>query len=148
MKRFFILICTLFVVVAASAQHSRKIGDIITINGRQGIVFSTSADGKHGKVLSIDRTSLKWDDCNAWCAHLGKGWRLPTKNELKEVYANKDIIEAAFVAAGLQTFSEYERYWSSDVVFEINAWTVRMDDGLCYDFKKDYELSVRAVSAF
>ncbi len=29
---------------------------------------------------------MNWDDANKACKSLGKGWRLPTKNELRALY--------------------------------------------------------------
>jgi len=35
---------------------------------------------------------LSWDDATIACSNLGKGWRLPTKNELNILYKNKTKI--------------------------------------------------------
>ena len=63
MKRLFTLFATLFVFVAVVAQPATdvqsnyQIGDIVTINGVQGIVFQTSPNVK---IVSMVETSLKW----------------------------------------------------------------------------------------
>ena len=46
---------------------------------------------------------MTWSDAKSACAILGKGWRLPTKDELNLMYLNKDKI-GGFADAG---------YWSS-----------------------------------
>ncbi len=39
---------------------------------------------------------LNWFDAKLACEGLGKGWRLPTKNELDLIYRNKDNIKSEF----------------------------------------------------
>ena len=34
---------------------------------------------------------MNWHDANKACNALGKGWRLPTKDELNTLYQNKDF---------------------------------------------------------
>jgi hypothetical protein len=47
-------------------------------------------------------TSRSFEDAKKSCSNLGKGWKLPTKEELNEMYLNKDKI------GGLST----NVYWS------------------------------------
>jgi hypothetical protein len=35
---------------------------------------------------------MNWNDAQNSCIKLGEGWRLPTKNELNEIFKNKLII--------------------------------------------------------
>jgi hypothetical protein len=35
---------------------------------------------------------MMWDDANKACRSLGKGWRLPTKNEFNILYKNREKI--------------------------------------------------------
>ena len=37
-------------------------------------------------------TEVTWYNAKRECKELGKGWRLPTKDELDEMYNNKDLI--------------------------------------------------------
>ena len=39
---------------------------------------------------------MNWDEANKACNALGKGWRLPTKDELNTLYQNKDFIGGFF----------------------------------------------------
>lgn len=38
---------------------------------------------KHLEIMTRDIGKLNWDDANTACKNLGKGWRLPTMNDLK-----------------------------------------------------------------
>jgi hypothetical protein len=48
---------------------------------------------------------MNWYEAVEACKSLGRGWRLPTKDELNMLYENKDII-------GLGSF-RIDYYWSS-----------------------------------
>lgn len=44
-----------------TASKTYKIGDLYDENGKQGIVFDVTADGKHGKIVSLDESKgLIW----------------------------------------------------------------------------------------
>jgi len=84
---------------------------------------------------------MNWKDAKAECAKLGKGWRLPTKDELNIMYENKDKI-GGFA---------YSYYWSSTVFNNNFAWLQSFINGK-QDFDsyyaKDSKCDVRAVRAF
>ena len=42
------------------SSKTYKIGDFYNENGKQGIVFDVTVDGKHGKIVSLDENELKW----------------------------------------------------------------------------------------
>ncbi|MBQ8853441.1 MAG: PEGA domain-containing protein [Alistipes sp.] len=175
--------------VASNATTSApyKVGDYYNENGKQGVVFEVSADGKHGKIVSMKQSSkgLQWSSDETaqkrligadsetdgaynsakvkaisgwqskypafkWCADLGKGWYLPSKEELITIYKNKDKLNPNLT----DKLSEFYWHWSST---ECNtqlssgafcAWYVRMYDGFTIiDFKPNFNY-VRAVSAF
>jgi hypothetical protein len=62
---------------------------------------------------------MKWGDAIESCKALGSGWRLPTKNELKFLFKNKDKI-GGFAPEG---------YWSRTVYDDTDAWCIQFDDG-------------------
>ncbi len=76
------------------------------------------------------------------CEALGKGWRLPTKQELKTLFNKKDKI-GGFKGS---------LYWSSWGYSEIKAWNMVFEKGKYYGrqgvSKRDSKLSVRAVKNF
>jgi len=37
-----------------------KVGDYYNENGKEGVVFEVSDDGRHGKIVSLDETILQW----------------------------------------------------------------------------------------
>jgi hypothetical protein len=57
-------------------------------------------------------TEVTWYNAKRECKELGKGWRLPTKDELDKMYNNKDLI-GNFVNTN---------YWSSTVHNSDYAW--------------------------
>ena len=145
MKKIFVLICALFVVANVSAQ-TRKVGDIIMVNGEFGVVFAVTTDGLHGKAVSVPQTGCSWDNAKTWCANLGPAWRLPTRDELRIINRNKTVIDSALEANGYTTLGGL--CWSSESYDEFFAWSVDMNDGYTSaSLKCDYN-SVRAVAAF
>lgn len=78
---------------------------------------------------------LSWHDAINWCANLGEGWRLPTKDELDVLYGKRDEI-GGFA---------YSYYWSSSEYGSSIAWLQSFLDGnRNYDYKYYYR-RVRAV---
>jgi hypothetical protein len=101
--------------------------------------------GKPTKIGNIEVAendfpkAMYWEDAKKACAKLGKGWRLPTKDELNFLYLNKDKIGG--FADGI--------YWSSTEDNDGSAWEQDFDIGEQYnDFSKGSKFSVRAVRAF
>ncbi len=81
---------------------------------------------------------MNWKDAKAACAKLGKGWRLPTKDELNVLYIYKDKIGG--FASGY--------YWSSTEYNSGLAWGQYFNDGVQASYGKNHECNVRAVRAF
>ena len=112
--------------------------------------FSFAQDAKEiiGKPVKVGNLlvaendfpkAMYWEDAKKACAKLGKGWRLPTKDELNFLYLNKDKIGG--FADGI--------YWSSTEDNDGSAWEQDFDIGEQYnDFSKGSKFSVRAVRAF
>ncbi len=113
------------------AQDNYKIGDIVTVNGVQGIVFQTAPQVK---IVSVVEGVAKWSTqkqyCHAtdwsdasynmarimampnwatdypavrWCTGLGEGWYLPTIRELRVIYENKKKIDEVLSRNGMAT---------------------------------------------
>ena len=160
-----------------------KVGDYYNENGKEGVVFEVSADGRSGKIVSMMESQRKWSSDSAeqkrligadsetdgaynmakvkaiygwqskypafkWCADLGEGWYLPSKEELITIYNHKDKLNPKLTDKLSEVW-----YWSST---EFNkrssgyfcAWYVCMYYGDTYYYNKIYYNYVRAVSAF
>lgn len=50
----------------AVTSKTYKIGDFYDENGKQGIVFDVTADGKHGKIVSLDEGNELWAVKGVW----------------------------------------------------------------------------------
>ena len=82
---------------------------------------------------------MSWSEAKSACAALGDSWRLPTKEELNELYNHKDEI-GGFVAA---------YYWSSSENGFNMAWYQSFFSGSQDDEHGKYgAYYVRAVRAF
>ncbi|MBE6203571.1 MAG: DUF1566 domain-containing protein [Rikenellaceae bacterium] len=43
-----------------------QVGDLYNENGKQGVVFEVLDNGRHGKIVSLDKTCAKWDSRVKW----------------------------------------------------------------------------------
>jgi|Laugresbdmm110sn_1035088.scaffolds.fasta_scaffold130253_1 hypothetical protein len=78
---------------------------------------------------------MNWTDAKKLCAALGKGWRLPTQDELSMIYQNKEKIGS---------FSDGE-FWSSVEGDESSAWVQNITNGGIILMDKEEVYYVRAV---
>jgi hypothetical protein len=80
-------------------------------------------------------TEVTWYNAKRECKELGKGWRLPTKDELDRMYNNKDLI-GNFVNTN---------YWSSSSFSSEYAWMQVFAHKLIAISLKEGHLNARAV---
>ena len=163
----------------SSSGKIYKVGDYYNDGVKEGVVFEVSADGRHGKIVSMKQSvgRLQWLSDNAeqkrligadsetdgvynmtkvkarpdwqskypafkWCADLGEGWYLPSKEELRTIYNHKDKLNSNLT----DKLSGW--YWSSKEYNEFCAWLVLVGNGYADgNVKGNYDY-VRAVSAF
>ncbi|MBQ6861346.1 MAG: TIR domain-containing protein [Alistipes sp.] len=83
----------------------------------------------------------------AWCADQGKGWYLPSLNEVKTIYRVKDKVNRTLEKMSSDKIQIYW-YLSSTEKDEFCAWGVGMDGGYTSSYGKYGNGYVRAVSAF
>jgi len=98
------------------------------------------ANGKKLEVMKTDLGNGKrytWDEATAAVKTLGRGWRLPTKEELELMYANKDKIGG---------FADND-YWSSTEDGKDDAWIQYFTNGNQTSYGKYVTNNVRAVRA-
>ena len=101
-----------------------------------------------GNIRMIEKVcspnQMTWYDALRYAKNLRKGgfsdWRVPTKEELLEIYEIKDI-------CGNRIFADNCCFWSSSTdVYDTNrAWGVYFDDGGVYIRNKTYDSYVRCV---
>lgn len=137
----------LFATMTASAQQPWKVGDYYDVDGKQGVVFVVTPDGKHGKIVCLrDLGWVPWNTAKSKCAELGTGWYLASKSELEIMYKAKSEITPTLLAVGDPFEDGY--YWSSTEYNSDLAWRVNMGNGNTYNGDKLYDYYVRAVSVF
>ena len=86
---------------------------------------------------------MNWEDAKKACADLGKGWKLPSQEELNILYQNKVAI-GGFADDG-------DAYWSStEFVDNVDnvAWLQIFSNGNQQDEYKTFKYYVRAIRAF
>ena len=160
---------------SASASGTYNIGDLVSINGVQGIVFQTSPVVK---IVSVKEGFTKWSEygvTNAtdkdngkanmdkikaisgwqtnyppfkWCADYGNGWYLPAINELKAIYVQRDKINKTLSANNMDRLGTKDGYlWSSSEYDSIGAYYVNFSIGTYGHLSKGNNFAVRAVLA-
>ena len=81
---------------------------------------------------------LNWEDAKKACTKLGKGWTLPTKDELNILYQNRYKIIG---------FADYF-YWSSSEYDHSYAWYQSFYDGDQDYYEKHTTYYVRPIRSF
>ena len=162
-----------------------KVGDYYNDGVKEGVVFDVSADGQHGKIVSMKQSkkALSWASDNAeqkrligadsetdgaynmakvkaisgwqskypafkWCADLGEGWYLPSKEELRTILRNKDKLNPNLtdkLSIGYWSSTEGDDQYPAG---EFCAWGALISGGNTRDSYKNSSLYVYAVSAF
>jgi len=79
--------------------------------------------------------SYSWDKAIKVVEALGDGWRLPTKDELNQMYLEQENIGG---------FGAYY-YWSSSEYDADNAWNQYFSNGNQSSYNKDFNFRVRPV---
>ena len=157
--------------ISSSSSGTYNIGDLVTVNGVQGIVFQTSPVVK---IVSVKETTAKWGEygvtTNAtnkdhgkvnkvliklisgwetkypafkWCADLGDGWYLPALNELKAICNQRDAINKTLSAKGFDRLGSW--LWSSSEYSIRDAYGISSSNGNVSICNKGYSDAVRAV---
>ncbi len=92
------------------------------------------------------------DDAKEFCAKLGKGWRLPSKDELFTLYEKRgEMGKDSLKGYRIDNSGElYTLYWSSTIDDKGKQWYLDMKDGRQFLQKKPakWPYCVRAVRLF
>ena len=73
-------------------------------------------------------TEVTWYNAKRECKELGKGWRLPTKDELDKMYNNKDLI-GNFVNTNYWSSTEYNSDYAWMQVFTHRSIAITLKEG-------------------
>ncbi len=73
-------------------------------------------------------TEVTWYNAKRECKELGKGWRLPTKDELEKMYVNKDLI-GNFVNTNYWSSIEYNSDYVCMQVFTHKLIAITLKEG-------------------
>jgi hypothetical protein len=112
-----------------------------------GIIFDLDNTGEHGLIVAQDDlfngNKTDWANAKILCDSFNiddyHDWRLPTLDELKLIYEQKDNI------AGLKN----DLYWSSTELDNIQARLINFSNGYTsYHYNKNRSFYVRAVRNF
>jgi hypothetical protein len=136
MKLYKILFAGLAVVMFANCEEP--------ITKKEcGIIVFTDANGHGLASAPTDLPFSDWNVAKQACEDLVldgcTDWRLPTRDELNQLYLNKDKIGG---------FGKFDSYWSSTEVGGNSAFTVEFDNGVNAAAPTNTKSSVRAVRAF
>ena len=47
-------------VIQNDINPQYRVGNYYNVNGKEGIIFEVTPDGRHGKIISLDETDLQW----------------------------------------------------------------------------------------
>ena len=134
--------------LAGDWDKAYEVGDICRHNGKRGIVFEVSSDGKSGKILGLEEFYGTWYEAVAWSEDRGKGWTLPTPEELCVIYENRNTINKTLKrVVGVEEVTSYW-YWSSGAYDDIYAYRIYMYNGDIEYGGKNSHCNARLVAEF
>ena len=134
------------------------VGDVVKVVSEQGwyspewsteqVATGATDEDNGANNMAIIKSIEGWGEkypAFKYCSDYGEGWYLPAKNELREIYENKDIINAAL---GWTSLCD-ESYWSSTENSDSNAYEFSFSAGYdIYVTKKYIYNHTCAVIAF
>jgi hypothetical protein len=149
-KKLSIFSLALFTLFNLSAQ-TYKVGDLYDVNGKRGVVFELSEDGKHGAIIALTQPKgiMPWAKAMAWGKELKDGWYIPSHKELLTLLGVRDAVNDKLQEVGerLTMHSSYF-YWSTTEFDRYCVWVVCMATGSSGGSYKENDFNVRAVSKF
>ena len=118
---------------------NNKTEKVIEYNHNSSRIIGTPIRIGNLEIAQNDFRKIPWIDANNSCINLGDGWRLPTIQELKILYQNRESIGNF----------KWDSYWSSTKGNVVIAWRLNFGDGMIYDRDNtDNTACVRAVRSF
>lgn len=116
-----------------SSENSYKVGDIYYASDKTtalGIVYQTSENGAHGRVMSIkEGNEITWEQAGIWSDNIGPRWVIPTEKEWRDIADQKKKINEILSQKQLTLLSTEKAYWSSSEDTDgTKAISIRMPD--------------------
>lgn len=116
-----------------SQGNSYKVGDIYYASDKTtalGIVYQTSENGAHGRVMSIKESNeITWEQAEKWSSNIGPSWVIPTEKEWKDIAGQKKMINEILGQKQLTLLNAKNAYWSSSEDTDgTKAISIRMPD--------------------
>lgn len=142
MKKILLLITALLAISTLSAQNY-KVGDIYNVNGKKGVVFEVSEDGKLGKIISTELVSDKmtWGKAMEWGSQLNDGWYLPSYEELMALLKVRDeVMPKMAIICGY--------YWTTTEFNADCAWMVSIKTDSRGAMYKSNKFNVQPILKF
>ena len=121
-----------------SLKHSDKIRSWGSNKTNYGETFGVK-DGK--SMMAVVDAHNQYFESFGWCSSLGWQWYLPTIDELKAIYKNKDVIEPKLT-------DRLDRYWSCTEYNANEAYCIEKGSGVVWHSEKYYGCRIRAVATF
>ena len=120
---------------------------VMVINFILGLFFSRETPKDYleaiGKPKKFDKIeiaqfdipmNMTWEEADAVCASLGEGWRLPTLEELRNMYKHRERIGDFITEVEKEEEEKWVYYWTSEnypADPDGQAYYVRFDNGHC-----------------
>ncbi len=123
-----------------------KVGDMYVSKSKQGVVVRVNPDLKSGLIISSSDARCDWNEAREWVGNLGKGWRMPTDGELRDLYNVRGTVNGILLEYGMSII-EGKTYWSNSDDGDC-AWSISMATGISMYNSKEEPYYVRAVSEF
>jgi hypothetical protein len=111
---------------------------------------------KDEKVETVQDPLMTWKEADAQCKKLGEGWRMPTVDEFKKIWANSaainqqlDVYKGSKLlqVAGQGTSTTYTFYWSQEKQSENFPWTMLFKNGQTFAKDETTKWRVRPVKS-
>lgn len=146
MKKLLTLIVALLAIFNLSAQVY-KVGDCYDVDGKRGVVFEVSDDGKHGKIIAVSQPAEKmtWHKAMEWAKGLNDGWYIPSFEEFEVLLKEQEV-----VCAKLRELGVKPPYWSwSTTDFGGDfVWAVSLRNDSKGGFYKGNDFNLCIISKF
>jgi hypothetical protein len=143
MKNKLFILC--LIIISASGLSAKKTDNGSIVSEKKETIQNAKISAAETSLIlkecslevkkADEKGSFNWKEAKSLCESYGEGWRLPTKDELKCLYTNKDNV-GGFLR---------DWYWSSDRVGQFNIWVQSFSNGKQFGYSNSNSAKVRCV---